>query len=298
MKPQFSRIGLIGREGDSRVADTLDRLAHALGERGLELVTDEATRESWAASPLPAVTRAQLCERADLVIVVGGDGTMLSAADALAHSDVPLLGINLGRLGFLTDVSRERMDEQLDAVLAGNFTDERRHLLEGLIVREQTAEPAQLALNDVVVQKSASGRMIEVETFIDESFVCAHRADGIIVATPTGSTAYALSGGGPIVHPGLDALVVVPICPHTLSDRPIVIQGDCTVDIVLHGGHGAPAQVSWDGQRTLALSEGDRVRVRRSEEAITLIHPPGYEYFDLLRSKLHWGRSHDQGIDR
>lgn len=298
MKPQFSRIGLIGREGHPGVAETLDRLAAALGRRGLELVTDKSTQASWGDNTVPVVDRSQLGDNADLAIVVGGDGTMLSAADALARSGVPLLGVNLGRLGFLTDVSPERMEEQLDAVLDGEYASEKRPLLEGHIIRDTEHEPTQLALNDVVVQKSASGRMIEVETFIDDRFVCAHRADGIIVATPTGSTAYALSGGGPIVHPGLDALVVVPICPHTLSDRPIVIQGDCTVDIVLHGGHGAPAQVSWDGQRTLALSEGDRVQVRRSPEAITLIHPPGYEYFDLLRSKLHWGRSHDQGIDR
>jgi NAD+ kinase len=298
MEPRFSRIGLIGREGDPRIAETLTRIARLLGDRGIAVVTDSATRASWQGGEARAVERSKLADQTDLVIVVGGDGSMLGAAETLAHSDVPLLGVNLGRLGFLADVSPERIEEQLDAVLAGEFTGERRHLLEGGVVREAGAEAPQLALNDVVVQKSATGRMIEVETFIDDNFVCAHRADGIIVATPTGSTAYALSGGGPIVHPDVDALVVVPICPHTLSDRPIVVRGASQVDIVLHGGHGAPAQVSWDGQRTLPLAENDRVKVRRCEQAITLIHPPGYEYFDLLRTKLHWGRSHANGIDR
>jgi NAD+ kinase len=233
------------------------------------------------------VTRETLARQCDLAIVVGGDGTLLNAARSLADTGCAVLGVNLGRLGFLVDVSPEDMDTQINSILGGDFIEEPRTLLHAMVTRDGEPVDESTALNDVVINKKDIARMIELDTWIDGHFLNRNRSDGLIVATPTGSTAYALSGGGPILHPGLDAITLVPICPHTLSNRPIVINHDSCIEIVIHEGT-LQAQISCDGQVNLTLDPGDRVTVRRHDHDLRLLHPPGHDYFDVLRRKLRW----------
>lgn len=285
---EFKTIGLLGRGGNDAIATMLADLAHWLTAQGLQ-VSSHAQQLSVHADQ-QRIGREFERIQPDLVIVVGGDGTILNAAHLLAAHGTPLLGVNMGRLGFLADITMDRFRDGVTQVLNGQFTEEQRALLSGAITHNADRQPSHVALNDVVVQKSASGRLIEFETWVDASFVCTHRADGVIVATPTGSTAYALSGGGPIVHPALNACVLVPINPHTLSDRPIVVSSNSTVEIVLRRGYGDPvAQVSWDSQYGAPLAIGDRVTVKRAAKAIRLLHPHDYDYYKTLRTKLDWG---------
>jgi len=228
--------------------------------------------------------------KCDLVIVVGGDGTLLKAARLLVDMDVRILGINLGRLGFLTDVSRHEMEARLDEIFAGRFQEESRFLLRAVVVRNGEETMHGDALNDVVLQKWNVARLIQFDTHIDGLFVTTQRADGLIVSTPTGSTAYALSGGGPILHPSLNAIALVPICPHTLSNRPIVVDAMSTVEIVVCDGQQTSAQLTFDGQTASALEPGDRVVIRRKDRPVRLIHPPDHDYFATLRTKLHWAK--------
>jgi NAD+ kinase len=238
-----------------------------------------------ATAPLPVLAR-----KSDLVIVVGGDGTLLHAARGIADQNVPLLGVNLGRLGFLTDVSPDTMLEGLNQILAGNYEEERRLLLRASIGTDADPGKPLLALNDVVIHKWNIARMIEFETYVDGRFVYTQRSDGLIISTPTGSTAYALSGGGPLMQPGLNAMVLVPICPHTLSNRPIVISGDSDVEIVLCGTHHEHVRVTCDGQNNMPVGKRERIRIRKDDHQIRLIHPRAHDHFDLLRAKLGWGK--------
>ncbi len=292
MGAPFSTIGLMGRESDPEVSKVAGSVVALLSEARVQVLADAGLKLPLSAGA-KAVSRAELAQAADLIIVVGGDGTLLKAAHAIAARPVPLVGVNLGRLGFLADITPERLKEDIGAILKGEFTREERLLLDSCVQRGGVMQDCTPALNDVVIQKSDSGRLIEFETHVDGNFVCAHRADGIIVATPTGSTAYALSGGGPILHPAADAIQMVPICPHSLGDRPIVVTGGSRIEIVLT--HGGKAQVSWDGQRTEPLAVGERIQIRRAERRIAFIHPRGYDYYRILRSKLHWGRSKHSG---
>jgi NAD+ kinase len=232
-----------------------------------------------------------LAAKADLLIVVGGDGTLLKAAHLISARPIPLVGVNLGRLGFLADITPEKVQDDIAAMLKGEYSQEERLLLQAHALRKGGNEAPRTALNDVVVHKSDGGRLIEFETYVDGHFLCAYRADGIVVATPTGSTAYALSGGGPIVHPSMDAITLVPICPHTLGDRPLVVSGASVIEVRIGDAHGGSAQVTWDGQHAETLHPGDRVEAKRAAQRITFIHPRGYDYYKILRSKLHWGRS-------
>lgn len=283
----FTTVGILGRHDDPHVMRTVAALAAQLRKAGVEVLVETGLAADTESGH---VSRERVCERADLVTVVGGDGTMLKAAHAVAARPVPLVGINLGRLGFLTDISPDDMADDLSAILQGDYQEEERLLLEALLLRDKTTVPCAPALNDVVVQKADGGRLIEFETHVDGKFVCAHRADGIIIATPTGSTAYALSGGGSILHPALDAITLVPICPHALGDRPIVVNGNSSIEIVLSGTHGGRAQVTCDGQHSQPLQIGDRVRVQRTAQGIHFIHPRGHDYYKILRTKLHWGQ--------
>lgn len=295
MSAHFSTVGLMGRESDPEVARVAGSVVSLLAGAKVKVLAEAALDLPLSATGAKAVSRAELAAAADLIIVVGGDGTLLKAAHAIAARPVPLVGVNLGRLGFLADITPERLKEDITAILKGEYSREERLLLDSCVQRGGAMQDCTPALNDVVVQKSDGGRLIEFETHVDGHFVCAHRADGIIVATPTGSTAYALSGGGPILHPAMDAIQMVPICPHSLGDRPIVVAGGSRIELVLTHGHGGKAQVSWDGQRTESLAVGERVQVKRAERRIAFIHPRGYDYYRILRTKLHWGRMKPSG---
>jgi NAD+ kinase len=286
----LSRIGLLAKTGDPRAREVLARVAAALGARGATLALESGTAADSGLSH-PAFALDALTARCDLLFVVGGDGTLLSAARAAAARGVPIAGLNAGRLGFLTDVTPDALEAGLAALIEGRGLAEQRTLVTAELKHaDGRGVAAGLALNDAVVQKRAAGRMIELTTRVDGVFVCTHRADGIVVATPTGSTAYALSCGGPIIHPKVDALAIVPICPHTLSDRPIVVDGGATIQVSLAPGFAGSAQLTLDGQVGLEIAPGDSVAIRRANQRLTLLHPPGHDYFEVLRDKLHWGR--------
>lgn len=289
MAEAFKQIGIIGKYADNTVSDTLVALRDYLHECQYIPLLDDATARFWPDHQLELASRDELGQRCDLIIVVGGDGTLLNAARSLALHDPALLGLNLGRLGFLTDVSPSQMREKLDEILDGRYNEEERFLLNCRIIRDGEQLSESDALNDIVIHKWDVARMIEVDTYINAAFVNTLRSDGLIVSTPTGSTAYALSGGGPILQPCLDAMVLVPICPHTMSNRPIVIAGDSVVEVVIKGQDHSHAQVSCDGQINLGLVSGDRIQIRKLEHTIRLIHPTDHDYFHTLRAKLNWG---------
>jgi NAD+ kinase len=280
---------LVGRFADARVAETVNALLPHLVSRGVEVLLTE-TAPGIEAAGATRVAEAGLGARADLVIAVGGDGTLLYAARLVAHHGVPLLGVNRGRLGFLTDVMPQDMLASVDAALAGELETDERPMLSAQLHAASGAIGHALALNDVVMQKHDTGRTLDFETRIDQRFVNTHDGDGIIVASATGSTAYALSCGGPIIEPHLEALVIAPICAHTLSDRPIVVSLRSVIEVVLLERPDTRANVSCDGMRLGVLAPGDRLEVRAARERVTLLHPPGHDYYKLLRSKLHWGR--------
>lgn len=287
----FQTIGLIGKFGDPNVADTLNQIALHLLQRQLQVLLDESSARLIPDNGLEIASRAAIGERCDLAIVMGGDGTMLNAARSLVDYEVPILGVNLGRLGFLADVSPGEIPHSLDAVLNGHFREARRSLLHAQVVHEGHVAGEADALNDVVIHKREVARMIEVDTLLDGRFLNAYRADGLIISTPTGSTAYALAGGGPIIHPGLEAVVLVPICPHTLSHRPIVVKADSVIEVALNAANTTQTQVTCDGQISLALEPGDRIVIRKKDRKVRLIHPTNHDYFKLLRAKLSWGLS-------
>jgi NAD+ kinase len=291
MSARFARIGLVGRFEDARVADSMDAFARALLARGLEVVVHERSGQG----PLPEGVRrlqgAEFADRVDLVVAIGGDGTMLYAAQLVVGRPVPLLGINRGRLGFLADVSPTEMTASLDAVLAGQYEQDVRSLLAATLTGADGVARSCHALNDIVIQRYETGRMIELATWIGGAFVNSHGGDGLVIATATGSTAYALSCGGPIMHPHLDAVVIAPISPHTLSDRPIVVRRDSEIEVRLNGRSTSRAQVTFDGTLLGDLEREGRLVVGPARETVTLLHPHGHDYYRILRSKLHWGRS-------
>jgi len=285
---RFQSIGLIAKtDDDGQVRATLRVIHRFLLDRGLEVSLDRSTDEFLEIDA--TVPRREIAEHCDLAIVVGGDGTLLTAARSLADSGVPIVGVNLGRLGFLVDVSPDTMTERLEEILSGQYTEEQRFLVETEIIRDDTVVQTATALNDVVLRIKNVVRMIEFETWIDGTFVNIQRADGMVVSTPTGSTAYALSGGGPILHPSLEAMLVLPICPHTLSSRPIVVDSGSDIEIRIRENISETGQVVSDGQNNIDVAAGDRVRVRRKDRKIRLLHPADYDYFSILREKLHWG---------
>jgi NAD+ kinase len=282
----------MGNPDDARVMDSLRTLAAHLTSRKIAVLVSD----SFSADSLPEavlrVPEADLARRVALAVAVGGDGSMLYAARRVAAAGVPLLGINRGRLGFLADDGPAEMLGRLDEVLRGEYETEKRLMLRAEVLDGRTVVGGGLALNDIVVNRHDPGRMLEIRTFIDGRYVNTHGGDGFIVATATGSTAYALSCGGPIVAPALDAIVLVPICPHTLSERPIIVPAAAVTEIMLSEQHSLRADVSCDGEVTADLVPGRSLRVRAAEEKVELVHPRGYDYFQILRNKLHWGRDH------
>jgi len=284
---------LVGRFMDSRVAESAHALLAHLATRQVDVLVSDTT-ETIAGSGLAPlrVPESELARRADLVIAIGGDGTLLYAAGLVARhgGGVPLLGINRGRLGFLTDVMPQDMLGCVDAALAGRLESDERPLLAACLRQAGGTVSEALALNDVVVQKTATGRMLDFETRVGGRYVNTHAGDGVVIATATGSTAYALSCGGPIIEPHLDALVMAPICPHALSDRPIVVSARELIEIELLQRPDTRGQVTCDGTILGQIAPGDRLEVKPAGERIRLLHPAGHDYFRLLRSKLHWGR--------
>lgn len=283
----FPTVGIIAKR-DAQIRETLDRIIALLRDRGITPVTDVGCA-ALMPEALNAADAAAL-QACSLVIVIGGDGTLLHAGRTLAPADVPILGVNQGRLGFMADVASIHIDEALGGVLDGQFQEEQRLMLSARIERKGAVVKQLQAVNDFVIRNQAAIRMIEFETSLDDCFISTHRADGIIIATPTGSTAYALSGGGPIIHPSVDALTLVPICPHALSDRPIVVSAGGEIRVRLVGDQRTRAVCTADGQNNETLGIEDVLCVQRAPRPLRLVHPSTYNYFEVLRTKLHWGR--------
>ena len=287
----FKSIGIIAKRGDERVVTTLKNLVHYLHARQLEIVLDapSANLLSEHNFSIAANTEA-LGIRCDLVIAIGGDGTLLQAARLLAKHDVCLLGINLGRLGFLTDICPTEMHTHLDAILDGQFIEEDRFLIYAEVYRNGQCLSHSNALNDMVIHRWNMPHMLTFETSINGHFVNRQRSDGLVIATPTGSTAYALSSGGPIVHPSLNALVVVSICPHTLSNRPIVVDGDSCIHVSINAEQSGKAQLNCDGVLCQEILPGDKIVIEKRQH-IRLIHPQGHDHYTTLRVKLDLGKA-------
>ena len=286
MNPPFKTVALIGKHKNPDIIAPLLRLSEYLENRSLEVLLDSLTAATMAQEKYPGMSMEEIGSRADLAIVLGGDGTMLNIARKLSPFDVPLVGINQGRLGFLTDLSIHTMVETLGSMLDGLYMPERRMLLYVEVARDNNVMFSARALNDVAVNRGVGGNMIEFEVRINGEYVYSLRSDGLIVATPTGSTAYALSAGGPILHPSLDLIALVPVSPHTLSNRPIVVGPDAVVEILMH--RTAVARVHSDSHSHFDLQENDKVIVRRAPHTVTLLHPSQHSYYRMLREKLGW----------
>ena len=286
----FQTVAIVGNTSDPRVVESLQILATHLHFRGRRVLVDSATDVDYRGANAECLPETELSSVADLMVAVGGDGSMLHAARLAAPRGIPVLGINRGRLGFLADISPAELTARVDEILAGKFVSDRRAMLQASVSSEGVGTRHCNALNDVVLQKWQTGRILDFETWIDGRYVNTHGGDGLVIATATGSTAYALSCGGPIMYPGLDAVVLAPICPHTLSDRPIVVSSLSTIEVRLLERPDSNAQVTCDGVSIGALSPGDRLIVTPAQEHVTLLHPEDHEYYRILRSKLRWGR--------
>jgi len=278
---------LVGKYQDAQMREQIICLAEFLRSQMINVLLEMNTAQCVGISDYPIQDLMHLDAPIDLAIVLGGDGTMLGVARKLLKHQVPLLGINRGRIGFLTDISSDDMLTIVSKVLEGEYILEQRLMLQTFVLRESAQLNAGLALNDVVISKGESARLIDLEVTIDGQFVHRQRSDGLIVATPTGTTAYALSAGGPILHPTVEAITLVPICPHTLTNRPITIHSNSEVSVALVGEE--KTHIHLDGQSTVALQSGDRIVVKRAEEMLPLLHPVGHCHFDMLRKKLNWG---------
>lgn len=283
----FDTIGIIVKPHSEIVKSTLDKLLDYLDNKSCKVLLDVSVN-GLVETGTKTVKRDDIGRKCDLAITIGGDGTILNAARSLADKDVPLVGINIGRLGFLADISPEDISTTLDNILAGNFIKEERFLLTTRVTRKEKEIFSAEALNDVVIHVRDVVRMIEFETNINQQFVNHQRADGLIISTPTGSTAYALSSGGPILQADLDAITLVPICPHTLSNRPLVINANSEVEVIISETNQAAAQVTCDGQTSFDVENSDVINVRRGDNTITLLHPTGHSNFEILRAKLNW----------
>ena len=283
----FKTIGVISRPRRSNLSEVVPPLLTWLESRGIGVVYDQET-----ASSLPDIskgrTRQQVAAESELLLVLGGDGTLLAAARVAAARGIPILPINMGSLGFLTSFLLEELYPALEDIIAGRLTISERVMLHVELERGGRAIEKQSVLNEVVINKGALARMIELELTIDQVFVCRYRADGLIVASPTGSTAYSLSAGGPIVHPAVEAFVITPICPHTLSDRPVVVGDTSAIEVKLSAGTES-VFLTLDGQKGIPLQPTDHVRIARAQERLKLIQTPNKSYFEILRNKLKWG---------
>jgi len=286
MPSRFRHAALVGKYQARGIRGVLEEIAHFLVRQGLEVSLERETALNTGIADFNALNPTELGKHCDMAIVVGGDGTMLGIARQLARFNLPMVGINQGRLGFITDVPVGHYAEALAPIIAGDYEEERRTMLEGVVYRDEQKIFDGFAMNDVVVSRSATASMIEVKVDIGPEFVANLRADGVIIASPTGSTAYALSAGGPILHPGIGGWLLVPIAPHDLSNRPIVLPD--TQDISLEVVTGRDASVNFDMQSLASLLPGDRIVIRRSRHQVRFLHPQGWSYYATLRRKLHW----------
>ena len=285
----FKRIGLIGRPDHSGVVDSLLRLLSFLRDQDVDIVLDDVTAGLIENPGVNECTREELSSRCDLVIVVGGDGSILNVAKFIASDQVPVIGINRGKLGFLTDVLPNEIETNIANVLNGNYSVDKRFLLDVVARRGTTEHNLGSALNDVVLHPGKAAQMIEFELFIDDKFVYSQESDGLIVSTPTGSTAYSLSAGGPIMHPHLNAVVLVPMYPHSLNSRPIVIDGDSEIKLIVAAKESLEPQLSCDGEVLYTAVAGDEFLVTKKTVPLQLIHPPNHSFYQACRSKLGWG---------
>jgi NAD+ kinase len=292
VKPSFGRVALIGKLNSPEIADSLHKLSALLRERGCEVLIEKETAAGLGAR---GVDYEVIGRGADLAVVVGGDGTMLAAARNLVGHRVPMTGVNQGRLGFMTDIGHDDMQSGIGAILEGQYTLEERAVLDAEIFRAEKSLLRTIALNEAVVGKGGQGRLIEFELSIDGEFVYKLRGDGVIVATPTGSTAYALSAQGPILHPAVPALALVPLAPHTLSARPVNVSDRCVIEIAIV--HANDARAHFDGFSLTEMAQGDRLVLRRSSHVVRFVHPPGYRYFATLREKLRWSETLEKTRD-
>ncbi len=285
---QFSKIGIVSKPNDPHIAGTVASLHRYLLARAADIYMDAVSVTLLNQKSVKPSNIEEIAEICDLVIVVGGDGTILHAAHTIIEKDLPIVGINMGHLGFLAEITPLEIEKQLDEIFIGNFIEEQRFVLQTSLIRDEKTISTSYAVNDVVVHAMQMVRMIEMETRVNSQYLNTLRADGYIVATPTGSTAYALSGGGPILHPNLGAIVLVPICPHTLSNRPIVVDANSQVEIMLATKNRYTALASIDGQINMDFKPGDRLTIQKGKHTLRLIQPMHYDYFDVLREKLRW----------
>jgi len=286
MNSQFRHVALIGKYQAQGSRSVLEDIAHFLAAQGCQVAIEKDTASNTGLTQFPTLDAAGIGAHCDLALVVGGDGTMLGIGRLLARFGVPVVGINQGRLGFVTDIAFENYQNTLKPMLRGEFDEDRRWMMQANVMREGQSVFSATAMNDVVVNRGATSGMVELRVEVDGRFVANQRADGLIIASPTGSTAYALSAGGPMLHPSISGWVLVPIAPHTLSNRPIVLPDTGEVAIEIVAGRGASA--SFDMQSLASLVHGDRIIVKRSEFQVRFLHPKGWSYFDTLRKKLHW----------
>jgi NAD+ kinase len=289
MKAKFQTVGIIAKRHITGLSDTLLTLINLLKSKKLNVILETDTAELLSIKHgLPTLPHENLGKKCDLLIVIGGDGCMLSAAHTAAINNTPIIGINRGRLGFLTDIKPNEIDLKINSILQGNYREENRFLLQTKL--DDSASKQQLALNEVVLTAGESSHMIEFEIYINNDFMFSHRADGVIISTPTGSTAYSLSGGGPILHPNLDAIVMVPMFPHTLTSRPIVVDANQKIKITIAKNNKIPAYFSCDGKNYISVKPGKSFVIQKFTNPLKLIHPKEYNYFETLRSKLYWGQ--------
>lgn len=291
MNTQFKQIGLISKPETKDIPETVQSLYKLLKKADVQVLIDPETAHHISLPDEQIMPPSSLANRCDLIMSIGGDGTLLSAARALVNTNVPLLGINLGRLGFLVDISPTEMAVQLKQILEGSFHEEERIILNTQIVRDDHIVHEQSAFNEVAIHRLNSPGLIDIETYVNQRFVNAQRSDGLIIATPTGSTAYALSGGGPLMHPSLNAIVLVPINPHTLSNRPIVVDGNSEINLRFSQRDKHEAQLTCDNLVLPEILEDDLIHIKRHPNKIRLLHPTDHDFFNILRVKLDWSKA-------
>ena len=286
MKSQFRHVALVGKYHAQGSRLAVENIAQFLNSQGCDVAIEKDTASNTGLAQYPVLDVTEIGSQCDLALVVGGDGTMLGIGRQLAKFGVPLIGINQGRLGFITDIAFDGYQNVLTPMLRGNFEEDRRWMMQAQVLRDGRGVFSAAAMNDVVVNRGATSGMVELRVEVDGRFVANQRADGLIIASPTGSTAYALSAGGPLLHPSIGGWVLVPIAPHTLSNRPIVLSdtGEVAIEIV----SGRDASANFDMQSLASLMIGDRIIVKRSDDQMRFLHPKGWSYFDTLRKKLHW----------